>query len=79
MTTGWGLKEGIPPPDDRQPVIIGGSILDLTAKIRSPNVMVSMINNIKLVLCINFLQVFLRMRALIQAVWCIHLEVWPEM
>lgn len=76
MTTGWGLKEGIPPPDNRQPVIIGGSILDLTAKIRSPKVMVSMINSIKLVLCIN---VFLRMRALIRAVWCIHLEVWPEM
>ena len=42
---GRSYKEDIPPPDDRQPVVIGGSILDLTAKIRSQEIMVSLTNN----------------------------------
>ena len=42
--TGRSLKEDIPSPDDRRPVVIGGSILDLTAKIRSKKIMVSMTN-----------------------------------
>ena len=37
---GRNLKEDIPPSDEQQPVVIGGSILDLTAKIWSPKVMV---------------------------------------
>ena len=39
----WSLKEDVP-PSDRQPIVVGGSILDLTAKIRSPKIMVGMIN-----------------------------------
>lgn len=55
--TEQSLKEDIPPPDDRQPVVIGGSILDLTAKIQSPKIMVSMMNN-WCYFCINFNNTF---------------------
>ena len=50
---GRGLKKDTPPLDERQPVVIGGSILDLTAKIRSQKIMVSMMNALCYVFIFN--------------------------
>lgn len=62
-----------------QPVVIGGSILDLTAKIRSHKIKVSEIRCLMSEFFLDGDMFLLRMRELILEAWYTRLEVWPEM
>ena len=62
-----------------QPVVIGGSILDLTAKIQSNKIKVSETSWLVSGLFLMVAYFLHRIRVPILEVWCTHLEAWPEM